>query len=205
MEHFYRQDFSYRHTGVNCAGISLETFRSLDWNIPKRGATNLPKAFVALPYKALCDMSLKSGLKAYDYLSVEQTNLYPFVAFRAIGNALLSGIVQGQASSAFEKKLAEDLEAIIYVHMPQFPSSRAMGMASVASLDEYMARTPADMAQWKIIPVGIRQFPETLKVKNAPAEPLRPAYYGLITWFMALIIMLLGVRYILQKLNKKNK
>ncbi|HBA08670.1 MAG TPA: hypothetical protein DCW48_03150, partial [Methylotenera mobilis] len=163
MQHFYRQDFLYRHAGVNCAGINLETLRSLDWSIPKLGATNLPKAFVALPYKSLSDMSLESGLKAYDYLSAEQTNLYPFVAFETIGNDLLSRIAKNQANTAFEKQLAEDLEAIIYVHIPQFPSSRAMGQAPVASLDEYIARTPADMSQWKIIPVGARHFPDTLK------------------------------------------
>lgn len=204
MQHFYRQDFSYRHAGVNCAGINVETLRSLDWNIPKHGATNLSKAFVALPYKAISDMSLESGLKAYDYLSAEQTNLYPFVAFETIGDDLLTRIAKGQANSVFEKQLADDLEAIIYVHIPQFPSSRAMGQAPVASLDEYMARTPADMAEWKIIPVGARQFPEALKDKNAPADAIRPAYYGLAAWLVILILMLFGLRKILQKLYKKN-
>ncbi len=202
MQHFYRQDFLYRHAGVNCAGINLETFRSLDWNIPKLGATNLPKAFVALPYKALSDMRLESGLKAYDYLSAEQTNLYPFVAFETIGNDLLSRIAKNQTNSAFEKQLAEDLEAIIYVHMPQFPSSRAMGQAPVASLDEYIARTPADMSKWKIVPVGARHFPDTLKDKNAPAEPIRPAYYGLIAWIVVLILALLGMRKIFRNFRK---
>lgn len=203
MQHFYRQDFLYRHAGVNCAGINLETLRSLDWSIPKLGATNLPKAFVALPYKVLSDMSLESGLKAYDYLSAEQTNLYPFVAFETIGNDLLSRIAKNQANSVFEKQLAEDLEAIIYVHIPQFPSTRAMGQAPVASLDEYIARTPADMSQWKIIPVGARHFPDNLKDKNAPVEPIRPAYYGLMAWLVILILTLLGVRNIFQKLRKK--
>lgn len=203
MQHFYRQDFLYRHAGVNCAGINLETLRSLEWNIPKLGATNLPKAFAALPYKALSDMSLESGLKAYDYLSAEQTNLYPFVAFESIGNDLLSRIAKNQANSAFEKQLAEDLEEIIYVHIPQFPSSRAMGLAPVASLDEYIERTPADMSQWKIIPVGARHFPDNLKDKNAPTEPTRPAYYGLMAWLVILILALLGVRNIFQKLRKK--
>lgn len=202
MQHFYRQDFLYRHAGVNCAGINLETLRSLDWNIPKLGATHLAKALVALPYKALSDTSLESGLKAYDYLSAEQTNLYPFVAFETIGNDLLSRIAKNQANSAFEKQLAEDLEAIIYVHIPQFPSSRAMGQAPVASLDEYIARTPADMSQWKVIPVGARHFPDTLKDSNAPAEPIRPAYYGLMAWLVILILMLVGVRAIFQRLGR---
>ena len=205
MQHFYRQDFLYRHAGVNCAGISLETLRSINWNIPKLGATNLPKAFVALPFKAISDMSLESGLKAYDYLSAEQTNLYPFVAFETVGNDLLERIAKNQANSAFEKQLAEDLEAIIYVHIPQFPSSRAMGLAPVASLDEYMARTPADMSQWKIIPVGPREFPKDLKDKNAPGEPIRPAYYGLIAWLVILATIILGIRRLFKNKSKKNK
>ena len=204
MHHFYRQDFLYRHAGVNCAGINLETFRSLGWNIPTLGATNLPKAFAALPYKAMSDMSLESGLKAYDYLSAEQTNLYPFVAFETIGNDLLTRIAEGQASSPYEQQLAEDIEAIIYVHIPQFPSSRVMGQAPVASLDEYMARTPADMAQWKIIPVGVRQFPEALKAKNGPAESIRPAYYGLAILSIILILTLLSIRKIYQLRKRKN-
>ena len=205
MQHFYRQDFKYRHAGVNCAGINLETLRSLDWHIPKLGATNLPKAFLALPFKAISDMSLESGLKAYDYLSAEQTNLYPFVAFDTIGNDLLNRIAKNQTNSAFEKQLAEDLEAIIYVHIPQFPSSRAMGQAPVASLDEYIARTPADMSQWKIIPVGPREFPKELKDKNAPGEPLRPAYYGLIAWLAILAATVLGLRRLFNNKTKKNQ
>lgn len=203
MQHFYRQDFSYRHAGVNCAGINLETLRSLGWNIPKHGATNFPKAFAALPYKAISDMSLESGFKAYDYLSAEQTNLYPFVAFETVGQDLLKRIAQGQINSTFEKQLAEDLEAIIYVHIPQFPSSRAMGMAPVASLDEYIARTPADMADWKIIPVSSRSFPVQLKDKAAPAEAIRPAYFGLLAWLILLVVMLVGIRAAYQFLRKR--
>lgn len=202
MFHFYRQDILYRHAGVNCAGINLETLRSLDWHIPKLGATNLPKALIALPYKTISDLSLESGLKAYDYLSAEQTNLYPFVAFETVGNDLLNRIAKQQANSQFEKQLTEDLEAIIYVQIPQFPSSRAMGQAPVASLDEYMARTPTDMSKWKIIPVGTRQFPNELKDKHAPSESLRPAYYGLMIWLGVLTLIGLGLRKLFKKSRK---
>lgn len=199
--HFYRQDFLYRHAGVNCAGINLETMRSLGWEIPKRGATNLPKAFAALPFKAIQDGNIESGLKAFDYLSAEQTNLYPMVAFEAIGQDLLERITKNNTQSDFEKTLAEDLEAIIYVHIPQFPSSRAFGSAPVASLDEYMARVPEDMSQWKIVPVAPRVFPEKLINKNAPAESLRPAIYGLIIWMLILV----GLLFIVSKLFRKNR
>lgn len=193
MQHFYRQDFLYQHATANCAGINLDTLRTLEWNIPKRGATNLPKALISLPYKAISNMNLEEGLKAYEYLSTEQTKLYPFIAFEAVGNDLLERIAKNQANTPFEKQLAEDLEAIIYVHLPQFPSSRAMGLAPVASIDEYIARTPADTADWKIIPVGARHFPEALKDKNTPSEPLRAAYYGLMVWLVLLIAAFLGL------------
>lgn len=150
-------------------------------------------------------MSLESGLKAYDYLSAEQTNLYPFVAFETIGNDLLERIAKNQANSAFEKQLAEDLEAIIYVHIPQFPSSRAMGQAPVASLDEYIARTPTDMSQWKIIPVGLREFPKELKDKSAPGESLRPAYFGLLAWLAVLTAIVLWLRKFFKNKSKKNQ
>ncbi len=194
--HFYRQDFHYRHAGVNCAGINLETLRTLGWQIPKRGATNLPKAFVALPFKAIQDGSLESGLKAFDYLAAEQTNLYPAIAFEAISQDLLGRIALGNTQNDYENTLAEDLEAIIYVHIPQFPSSRAFGQAPVTSLDEYMARVPEDMTQWKIVPVAPRPFPAKFIDINAPAEPLRPAIYGLIFWVLLLLgFVLTGYRF----------
>ena len=193
MHHFYRQDFLLQQANANCAGISLETLRSIDWHIPTLGATNQSKAILALPYKIISDMSLESGLKTYDYLSAEQTNLLPFVAFEAIGNDLLNRITHNKTKSQFEANLADDLEAIIYVHLPQYPSSRAMGLAPVASVEEYIARTPADISQWKRIPLGPRIFPETLKDKNAPSEPLRPAYNALMAWIVFIVIALFGL------------
>lgn len=203
--HFYRQDFAYRHAGVNCAGINVETLRSIGWNIPKAGPTNLLKAFAALPYKAIEDKSLDSGMKAFDYLAAEQTDLYPFVAFEAIGNDLLQRIAQGKTKSAFESELAEDLEALVYVHIPQLPSSRAFGQAPVASLDEYMSRVPADMSQWKIVPVGPRPFPDTLKDPRAPSEPFRPAVFGLAVWGTLLVTLAWVSRTWIKRRHVKRK
>lgn len=173
--HFYRHDFVYRHATANCAGISIETLRSLGWQIPEQGPTSRLKAAVALPYMAIKDGSLESGYKAFDYLTAEQTDLYPFVAFEAAGHDLLRRVSLGQANSPFERMLAEDLEALIYVRIPQFPSSRAVGQAPVASIDEYMKRAPEDKAQWKIVPVPPRPFPAELKDPQAPDEGPRPA------------------------------
>jgi hypothetical protein len=176
FNHFYRHDFLYRHATANCAGVSIETLRSLGWNIPKQGPTSLFKAVAGLPYMAVKDGSLDSGKKAFDYMSAEVTDLYPFVAFEAAGRDILERIVAGKAAGkGFEGMLAEDIEALVYVRIPQFPSSRAFGQAPVASYDEYMSRVPEDKSQWKIVPVGPRPFPPELKDADGPAEPLQPS------------------------------
>lgn len=180
FNHFYRHDFHYRHTTANCAGVSMETLRSLGWNIPEEGPTSRLKAAIALPYMAVKDMSLESGKKAYDYLIAERTDLYPFVAFEAAGRDLLQRLASGGKTTAtFEKMLADDLEALIYVRIPQFPSSREFGQAPIASIDEYMKRAPEDRAQWKIVPVPSRPFPPELKDADAPAEDSLPSSLAL--------------------------
>ena len=180
FNHFYRHDFSYNHATANCAGISLETLRSLGWNIPLQGSAGRLKAIAALPYMTVKERSLDKGRKAYDYLTAEKTDLYPFVAFTAAGEDILQRIVGNPANATpYEKMLGEDIEALLYVRIPQFPSSRAMGLAPVASLDEYMARVPEDKAQWKIIPTDPRPFPADLKDPHAPPDDALPSSYAL--------------------------
>jgi hypothetical protein len=55
FNHFYRHDFSYRHATANCAGISLDTLRSLGWAIPMLGPTSKLKAWLGLPWMAIKD------------------------------------------------------------------------------------------------------------------------------------------------------
>jgi hypothetical protein len=59
--------------------------------------------------------------------------------------------------------LTTDVEAIAFLRMPQFPSSRACGDAPVVSLGEYRARLPKDRSQVQIVPVPARPFPEALR------------------------------------------
>ena len=74
------------------------------------------------------------------------------------------------ARSAIESQMAEDLEALVFVRIPQFPSSRAYGYDPVLSLSEYQKRAPANRADWKIVPVGPRDFPASMKNPLAPKE-----------------------------------
>lgn len=177
--HFYRHDFAYRHATANCAGISVETLRTLGWAIPKEGATSRLKAVAALPYMAIKERDLESGKKAYDYMSAEVTDLYPLVAFDAIGRDLLGRVTRGGAKGGLEQALAEDIEALVFVRIPQFPSSRAFGQAPVGSFDEYMSRVPEDREKWEVVPVPPRPFPPEMKDAAAPAEEWEPSSYAL--------------------------
>ena len=193
---FYRHDFSYRHAGANCGGISVDTLRSLGWNIPARGSTSYLKALASYPYMAIREMSLESGRKSYEYLSEEQTRLYPAVTFDAAGRDLLQlvGAVpgSGRKASAFEQELQRDVEAILFVRIPQIPSSRAFGLYPVASIDEYMSRVPEDKSQWKIVPVDPRPFPNEFiddDTLNDARNPGWPVVAGI-------VVLIVGVLYV---------
>jgi hypothetical protein len=178
FNNFYRHDFAYQHAAANCAGISLDVFKGLGWNIPQRGATSNLKAIGAYAYLSAKELSLESGRKIYDYLTEEQTRLYPAVAFEAAGADLLQLVgAQSGASrelSLFERQLQSDMEALVLMRIPQVPSSRAMGSNPVFSFDEFMARTPPDRADWKIVPAGPRPFPAELGQNAAAASSPSP-------------------------------
>ena len=170
---FYRHELDYDHSLLNCAGFSIDELRRLGWHIPLQGPTNRLKATAGYVYMAATDRSLTSGLKAYRYFSEELTRLLPRVTFEAIGNDVLRLLQQSDPQrtlTPFEQWLREDVEAVLYVHIPQIPSSRAMGTYAVASLDEYQRRVPPDRSEWKTTPTVTRTFPSELRVSPAPVE-----------------------------------
>lgn len=178
---FYRHQFVYQHAVANCTGISVSTLRSLDWQVPAQGATSWWKAALALPGGALATGSLEKGKALFDYLTEDQTRLFPAQAFEQAGADLLrlAGGQTGRTLSPFERALAEDIEAIHLVRVPQFPSSRAFGTYPVAGVDEYRARLPQDPAQRQIVPVGPRPFPVELKDPLTPERRLLRSDYAL--------------------------
>jgi hypothetical protein len=179
FNHLYRHDMEYNHALNNCSGISLDTFRNLGWNIPSKGTSGRVKAVAAFGYVAATSGKLSEGRSIYNYLSAETTRLYPAVAFETLGESLLAKAtgVTPQLETPFEKALGEDVEAIVFVRIPQFPSSRASGLAPVFSFNEYMKQAPEDRSKWKIVPTTPRPFPAELKDGIAlehPFEPLLP-------------------------------
>ncbi len=177
FEEFYRHDFLYHHAKANCTGLSIDILRSQGWALPMKGPTSYLKAIGAFYYVAAKEQNLTSGEKIYDYLTQEQTRLFPRMAFETAGQDLLA-IVQGTAETTnrtltqFERHLQEDIEAIVFVRIPQIPSSRALGADPVLTFNDYQARVPEDRNDWQIVPVASRPFPETLREQSlSNAQP----------------------------------
>ncbi|MDP3539003.1 MAG: hypothetical protein Q8S26_09930 [Azonexus sp.] len=190
---FYRHQFVYQHARANCAGMSVTTSRTLGWQVPVRGPESWLKAVFGLPLVAIREGSLNKGRAIFDYLTEDQTRLYPAAAFEEMTADLLK-LVAGQTSrklTEFERRLAEDVEEILLVRVPQFPSSRAWGDWPAVSSVEYQARVPKDPAQQQIIPVPPRPFPAELRDPQTPAEPWRRSDYAVAAWAMAIVALFL--------------
>jgi hypothetical protein len=109
--------------------------------------------------------SIDKAVLYFDYLTEDRTRLLPAVAFEEIGADLLR-LAEGslpRKKTPFESAIAEDVEAIVFMRVPQFPSSRAWGDYPVVTPWEYARRMPSDPALQKIIPVPPRPFPEDLR------------------------------------------
>jgi hypothetical protein len=202
--HFYRHDFLYHHSKANCTGISIDTFRAIGWQIPRRGVTSYLKAAAAFAYLSATDLSLASGKKMFDYLTEEQTRLFPRAAFEVAGEDLLAIVNEraqrsGPGLTVYERTLREDVAAILFIRIPQIPSSRAFGTYPVASFDEYRNRVPADRSKWKMVPVDARSFPEDLR------EPL-PKESHVMAWLpvvlLPIVLVFLGISRMLILRNR---
>jgi hypothetical protein len=192
---FYRHQLAYRHTTMNCASISVDVLRLLGLDVPPRGATSWPAAALGLPYFALHDRSLAKAAQTFDYLTEDRTRLLPAAAFEEVGARLLQlARRKSSARSAFEAALAEDLEAIVYLSVPQLPSSRAWGDFPVASAWEYRRRYPRDPAKANIIPVPERPFPDALRDADLLPPPRRRSDVAIAIWA---IVSVVGIPWLL--------
>jgi hypothetical protein len=75
-------------------------------------------------------MSFKSGKASNEYPSAAQSRLHPAVAFDAAGRDLLTRAAHWSgrtADHALRSLVRDDLEALIFVRLPQLPSCRPHG------------------------------------------------------------------------------
>jgi hypothetical protein len=204
--HFYRHQLVYDHATMNCASISVDALRAIGWTVQSRGPTTLLLAALGLPYFALRERSLAKAAKTFNYLTEDRTRLFPAIAFEEIGANLLRLARSGpvRRKSTFEACLAEDLEALVFLRVPQLPSSRAWGDWPIASVDEYTARVPSDPAKAKIIPVPPRPFPESLRDPGRVPAPTRRGHRAVAIWgaMTMLVVPWLVWRWLRQRQDK---
>lgn len=165
MNRFYRHDVVYNHSKLNCTGLSIDTLRSLGWQIPRAGNSGEIVSRIGFALSAIAGGSIDSGRGTYDYLQAELSRLLPAVGFREAGSDLLRLAQQGtgRTLSSFEQQLANSIEAVYFIRIPQYPSSRKWGQAPVFSNFEYVKRTPLKESERQIIPVDKRPFPASLR------------------------------------------
>jgi hypothetical protein len=208
FDRFYKHDFEYDHSKNNCSGISLDGFHRLGWNIPQLGNPDKIKAIPAYGYLAASKMSLQEGRKIYDYLTAESTRLFPAVAFDAMGEDMLA-LAQGKAGRTltdFEKELSSEIEAIVFVRIPQIPSSRAFGLSPVASFSEYMKQAPEDRATWKIVPGLPRPFPDSLREHPAKVETEFPVPFPVALAIVGLLGIIAAIgKFVIGRLRRRKK
>ncbi len=193
---FYRHQLVYRHPTMNCASISVDTLRALGWRIPARGPTSRTLAAFGMPYYAFREKSLDKSIQAFDYLTEDRTRLFPAAAFEDIGADFLR-FTRGTSRrelTAFERALADDIDALVFLRVPQIPSSRVWGDYPVTTTWEYMARMPSDPALQKIIPVPPRPFPEALRDPDLLPPPGRRGEAALKVWAA---LSLIGIPWLL--------
>jgi hypothetical protein len=93
-----------------------------------------------------------------------------------------------------ESAFAEDIEALVYLSVPQLPSSRAWGDYPVVTPWEYRARYPRDPAQAKIIPVPPRPFPERLRDDDLLPPTRKRSDLAVTIWA---IVSIVGIPWLL--------
>jgi hypothetical protein len=193
---FYRHQLVYRHTTMNCASISVDVLRTLGWDVPARGATSWLAGALGLPYFAVQNRSVAKAAASFDYLTEDQTRLLPAAAFEEIGADLLrlANGTLGRQPTPLEAALAQDVEAIVFLRVPQLPSSRAWGDFPVATPWEYRDRYPRDPAQAKIIPVPPRPFPDSLRDDDLLPAPHDRSEIAIAVWA---ILSVVGIPWLL--------
>lgn len=189
---FWRRQLAYRHSTMNCAGITIDALRAIGWAIPARGPSAALGAWLAVPAKAFTDASLEAARNAFEYLREDRTRLMPSAAFEESVLGLLGLARRGPDpdDGALAAMLAEDLLAVAGVRLPQIPSSRALGTWPAANPREYVAALPRDPLDLRVVPVPPRPFPGSLRDPDLLPAPARPSWLPLALWTLTGVLPL---------------
>ncbi|MDT8310132.1 MAG: hypothetical protein RQ732_01680 [Methylophaga sp.] len=208
MQHFYRHSFQYQHADMNCTGISIDALKSLGWNVPERGNNGLIMAVSAYFYNLFSEADLVAARQIYDYLMTETSRLLPAAAFATLSNDIIH-LAENRSKrtlSEFELQLAENLDALWLVRIPQIPSSRVSGSAPVFSFEEYLDITPAERDDWVTIDLPLQKLPKSLQTTqpNNPSSSLLPWPIVVILSVFTLIIVGLFYHFYCHRKSQQN-
>ena len=188
----YRHQLLYYHPTDNCASISVDTLRALGWDVRARGPSSRALAWAGFPFIAIKEHSIAKAKLAFDYLHADLTRLMPAAAleeiFASLTTMAANAGTNAYAGGALAHALAEDMEAIALLRIPQIPSSRAWGDAPAVTTWEYRARVPSDPAQAQIVPVPPRPFPERLRDPDLLPAKRHPSDLAATAWGTLLVI-----------------
>lgn len=162
---YYSQELKYDKTNKNCTALIADPVRTEGWKFPETGPT--PKIFAKMLAKTVALMAKDpaAGEQIYRSLREEPTRSFPRASFNAVGGDLLTlagaygAEPSGREYSPLENMIREDLVAILFVRMPQIPSSRKLGRDPVGGVVDYMLRAPSDRSKWQTVPTAPRPFP----------------------------------------------
>lgn len=201
---FWRHQLVYEHATMNCASISVDTLRALGWKIHARGASSRVLGWLGMPYALFKYGSVTQARMAYEYMTEDQTRLFPQAAFEEIGSSLLHLATHGAQpeDGALAQMLAQDVLALDYVQVPQLPSSRKFGGWAVVTPAEYYGKVPRDPANAQIVPVPPRVFPDDLRDADLLRPPPRRSDFPLVVWTgFAAALLGVAVRFALRLLR----
>jgi len=140
----------------NSTAMTIDPLRELGWRIPAVGPTSRIAGVAAAPFAALVRRSFRTAGSVYATFAAERTRLLPRVAFEVAGHDLLQlaqlGAGEDRDLTPFERMLAEDVEGVLFVRLPQVPSSRRFGTYPTPSLWAYGAGLISDPGGYEAAP-----------------------------------------------------
>ncbi|WP_447980066.1 hypothetical protein [Candidatus Nitrospira bockiana] len=174
--HYYCHNLEYDVATMNSTSIPIDTLRQMGWNIPSLGRSGIFKALLGFVYVSLTQGNVSQGRQFYNAFIEEKTRLSPRLAFQAATLDLLRlaerAVPQDRTLTAYEEMLRDDLEAVLFLRIPQVPSRRPFGTYPVTSFEEYLERLPDDPSRWKRTTDPVRPFPKHLAEQcNTPSGP----------------------------------
>jgi hypothetical protein len=165
----YCREIEFHMSRRNSTAMSIDPLRALGWRIPPAGRTSRIFGVAVYPVALIATRSFRTAGDLFSALSAETTRLLPRVAFEVAGHDLLYLAAQSAAGTLeepteLERMLADDIEALMFVNLPQVPSARRMGTHPVRSLLIYGAHLQATPLPFESAPdTELLEFPDGLE------------------------------------------